>query len=102
MASEAEETVFELLLSGMTREGSELEKMAEKIRSAGPQGISHSELTRAFQHWKSREREERLKTLLGSGRVHLVSRPTKGRPETRYIDDDYCAKPQDQPEAAGT
>jgi hypothetical protein len=99
VASDAEETIFKLLPSGMTREGSEVEKMAEKIRSAGPDGITQSHLTKAFQHWRTREREERLKTLLGSGRVHLRSRPTKGRPETSYVHDDYRAKPQDQSEA---
>ena len=99
VASDAEETIFKLLPSGMTREGSEVEKMAEKIRSAGPEGISQSGLTRAFQHWNAWEREERLNTLLESSRVHEVRRPTKGRTETLYVHDDYSAKPQDQPEA---
>jgi len=89
VASEAEETIFKLLPSGMTREGSEVEKIAEKIRSAGAEGITQSELTRAFQHCKSWERAERQRTLVGAGRIHQVQRSTGGRNETRYIHTDF-------------
>jgi hypothetical protein len=94
VASEAEETIFKLLPSGMTREGSEVEKIAEKIRNAGPDGITQSELTRAFQHWKPRERDERQTTLLGAGRIHRVQRSTRGRSETRYIHTDFHKEDQ--------
>jgi hypothetical protein len=100
VAMDAEETVFKLLLTGMTREGSELEKMADKIRSAGAKGITKSELTRAFQGCKSWERDDRLRTLIESGRVHLVTNPTKGRPETRYVHDDYQAADLHEPEGS--
>lgn len=52
VAAAAEETIFRLLLTGMTREGSEVEKMAETIRRAGAEGITRSKLTIAFQHTK--------------------------------------------------
>jgi hypothetical protein len=91
-SSDAEKTIFQLIPSGMNREGSEVEKIAEKIRNAGPSGITQSELTRAFQYWKPRERTERLQTLLDSGRVHADSQQTKGRPTTRYVDQAYISE----------
>ena len=89
VASEAEETIFKLLPSGMTREGSEVERIAEKIRSSGTNGITQSELTRAFQHCKSRERDDRVRTLVDAGQIHRVQRSTGGRSETRYIHTDF-------------
>jgi hypothetical protein len=95
VASDAEETIFKLLPSGMTREGSEVEKMAEKIRSAGAEGITQSELTRAFQHCKSRERDDRVRTLVDAGQIHRVQRSTGGRSETRYIHTDFRKEDQE-------
>jgi hypothetical protein len=88
VVTEAEETIVKLLPSGMTREGSELERMAEKIRSAGADGISKSELTRAFQHVKRRDRDERLGTLLETGRIQVSSKKTAGRSVQRYVHQD--------------
>ena len=85
-ASDAEKTIFELLRTGMNREGSELEKMAEKIRAAGSKGITKTDLTRSFQHVKSRERDDRLRTLIESGRVQMIKCETSGRPAHSYID----------------
>ena len=89
IAAEAEDTIFKLLPSGMTREGTEVERMAEKIHNAGAEGITQSELTRAFQHIKSWERDERLHRLVDAGRIHRVQRSTGGRSETRYIHTDF-------------
>jgi hypothetical protein len=91
VVSEAEKTIVEFLPSGMSREGSEVEKMAERIRSAGPAGISKSDLTRAFQHVKRRDRDERLDTLGASGRVQMATKKTTGRPVQIYIHEDYFA-----------
>jgi hypothetical protein len=85
-ASDAEKTIFELLPTGMNREGSELEKMAEKIRAAGGKGITKTDLTRSFQHVKSRERDDRLRTLIESGRIRMVTRETAGRSAQIYVD----------------
>lgn len=87
--AQAEETIFKLLPSGMTREGSELERIAEKIRSAGPEGITRSDLTRAFQHIKLRDREERLRTLVEAGRIRENSEQTAGRAVRVYIHQDW-------------
>ena len=65
---------------------SELEKMAEKIRAAGSKGITKTDLTRSFQHVRPRERDDRLRTLIESGRVQMIKCETSGRPAHRYID----------------
>jgi hypothetical protein len=86
-ALDAEKTIFDLLPTGMNREGSEVERMAVCIRTAGEKGMSQSELTRAFQHVKKRERDERLNTLIDAGRVQeLVQKKSLGRPAHIYID----------------
>jgi hypothetical protein len=89
--SQAEETIFKLLPSGMTREGSEVERIAEKIRQAGRNGISRSELTRAFQHVKQKDRDERLRTLVEVGRIREITRQTAGRSVKVYFHDHYFA-----------
>jgi hypothetical protein len=88
-ASDAEKTIFQLIPTGMSREGSAVEKMSEKIRSAGPEGITQSDLTRAFQYWDARERRERLNTLEESSRIHIVQRQTAGRPSKVYVHQDH-------------
>jgi len=90
-ASEAEKTIFELLPTGMSREGGEVEKVAKRVRDAGPEGISQSELTRAFQHWDRRTRENRLGTLVDSEVIHRSSQPTTGRTGTVYVHDEFWA-----------
>ncbi len=88
-AWEIERTIFEILPTGMNREGSEVEKMAERIRSAGPAGMLHSKLTLAFKHWKLRERGERVVTLTESGTVVRFLRPTPGRNAIVYVHRDH-------------
>lgn len=75
----SEESIFTLLPTGLNREGSEVDKMAERIKAAGPEGITRNELTRAFQHIKRRDREERLSTLRDAGTVVAKQRQTPGR-----------------------
>ena len=94
VVSDAEETIIEFLPSGMSREGSEVEKMAERIRSAGPAGMTQSALTRSFQHWKSRERQERLATLMDSQKIRSVPIHTVGRTGKLYVHEDYPAEGQ--------
>lgn len=91
-ASDAEDTISRLLQTGMNREGSEVEKLAEKIQSAGSGGVSQSELTRAFQGWKTWERKDRLERLVESGRVHRVYLQTKGRPAVLYVPQEHYAE----------
>jgi hypothetical protein len=101
-ASELEKTIFQILPTGLNREGSEVEKMAERIRSAGPKGMTKSELTLAFKHWKSKEREERLKTLYESGTVRRFYRQTGGRTAMVFVNSEHLEShsgeyPEDRP-----
>jgi hypothetical protein len=84
-ALEIERTIFEILPTGMSREGSEVEKMAESIRAGGPAGVLHSKVTLAYKHWKKREREERLATLSDSRTVLCFQRQTGGRTAKVYV-----------------
>jgi hypothetical protein len=92
VVKDAEETIVKLLPSEMTREGTEVERMAQKIYGAGAEGITQSELTRAFQYWDRRNREARLQTLLESRRVEVKSQPTTGRAVTRYVHEDHSGE----------
>lgn len=98
VASSAEDTIFKFLPTGMGREGSEVEKIAELIRKAGPKGLAKSDLTRALQHSKPHERDDRVRTLLESERIYAVTSQTKGRPRTVYFDHEYYKPDQDQPQ----
>ncbi len=89
VVAEAEETIIEFLPSGMSREGSEVEKIAERIRNAGPAGMPRSALTRAFQHLRKRDREERLATLTESLKIHSFGVPTTGRTGQLYVHEDH-------------
>ncbi len=88
-ALDVERTIFEILPTGMSHEGSELEKMAEYIRSGGPDGKSQSQITYAFKYWKRRDREDRLNTLVESGTVECFVKKTTGRPAQIYVHVDY-------------
>ena len=94
VAADAEETIFHLLPTGMSREGSEVERMADRIRSAGTAGVTRSELTRAFQHVKRRDRDERLGTLVESGRIQMSIAKTAGRSIQMYVHQDHIAEEQ--------
>ena len=84
-ALEVERTIFELLPTGMSREGSEVEKMEMLIRNSKSKGMLQSKLTLAFKHWKVREREERLHTLTDSKTVRCFQRQTDGRSAKVYV-----------------
>lgn len=88
-ARNAEQTIFFLLPTGLNREGSEVEKMAQQIGAAGPDGLLRSALTHGFQHVKTGERESRLQTLIEGGDVHRFRRPTTGRGGEVFIHRDH-------------
>jgi hypothetical protein len=88
-ANRLEKTIFGLLPTGMSREGAAVEKMAARIKSAGPDGIMQSELTREFQHWKYYERIGRLRTLLESGEVVRFVRKGFGRPAELLVHKEF-------------
>jgi hypothetical protein len=87
-ASEVEQTIFGILPTGMNREGSQIEKLAEFIRSSGADGVSRSSVTSAFKYWKRRDRDDRLSTLLESGTVLVFPRKTAGRTAQVYVHQD--------------
>jgi hypothetical protein len=96
-----ERTIFEILPTGMTREGSDIEKMTELIRDAGVPGISQSGVTLAFKYWKGQERKQRLETLKEAGTVVSFQRQTAGRSATVLVHADHAEEhsrqfPQDK------
>ena len=56
-----------------------LKRLKEIIRAAGARGITKSEITRASQWLKARDRDEILLTLIESGDVTTGMRDTGGR-----------------------
>jgi hypothetical protein len=78
-ALKLEQTLFALLPTGMNKEGSEIEKIAGRVKAAGVDGLSQSDLTRAFQSMKARERDDRIKTLLEAGTIIQFYKKTPGR-----------------------
>ena len=91
-AASFEQTIFELLPTGMTPEGFAQERMEKKIWQTGAPGITQSELTRAFQDAKPRDRMERLSTLVHAGLVRAFRRTAGGRPGTIFVHSDFAAQ----------
>lgn len=61
-----------------------LKRLKEIIRNAGAKGITKSEITRASQWLKSRDRNEILETLIESGDITTAMRETGGRKAMVY------------------
>jgi len=90
VARSVEKTIFEILPTGMTREGSEIEKIAELVRDAQVVGVSQSQVTLAFKHWKGLDRKQRLETLKEAATIVAFTRVTVGRPATILVHTDYA------------
>ena len=88
-ATRVEETIFRLLPTGLTREGSEVDKIQTLIRGAGDSGIPLSELTYATKHMRAQDRHSRMMTLTDSGEVRRFSRPTSGRTAKILVHQDH-------------
>jgi hypothetical protein len=95
-ARASEESIFALLATGLSREGAEVDRMAEVIRKAGADGISQSEITRVFQGIRSTERQSRLETLIQAKTVHRFSRGTSGRPALMLVHRGHVAEYRQQ------
>lgn len=94
-AHSIEQTIFQLLPTGMSAEGFAVDKVEQKIQRAGGAGITQSELTRAFQDGKPRDRQDRLTTLIQAGRVHTFHRVrTGGRPAVIFVHCDFSVQHQ--------
>jgi hypothetical protein len=86
-----EQTIFELLPTGMTPEGFAVDRMEQAIRGAGVPGLTQSELTRAFQDMRHQDRQNRIKTLAEAGRVRFYQRTqARGRPTGMLVHSDFA------------
>ncbi len=88
-AEQIEQTIFALFPTGMSAAGYDLQKIEERIRRAGPTGITRNELTRCFQSMNPRDREQSLKTLTEASRIHVRVESTVGRPKSWYSHADF-------------
>ncbi len=72
-------TLFDLLPTGMGREGAGVKQVENAILQRGADGMLQCEFTKAFQGWPSMMREQRLRTLVDGGTIIRYGRPTQGR-----------------------
>jgi hypothetical protein len=98
-ARRVEDTIFDLLPTGMSAIGFTLMRIEERIKAAGPTGLAQNELTRAFQHMEFYERQKAIDTLLKSGAIFSRSLHTAGRAKTVYVHANF--QPAPNPAAAG-
>jgi len=93
-ADSIEQTIFQLLPTGMTAEGYAVDKIEQRIRQAGAPGLSQSDLTRAFQGGgKHRDKEARLNTLVQGGQVVKYERKqTGGRAAVIFVHCEFAAQ----------
>ncbi len=98
-AGRVEHSIFELLPTGMSAVGYDLQRIEERIKRAGPRGITQNEFTRSYQSMKPHEREQAIHTLIEAGRIHRGSRPTAGRSTIVYLHDSFSkTAEQERPE----
>jgi hypothetical protein len=90
MAHSCEQTIFSLLPTGLNQEGSAVDRIAERVRQAGPDGLSKSALTKAFQHVRKMDRENRLHTLQEAEVVLRFFRGTSGRKAEVLVHKDFA------------
>jgi hypothetical protein len=95
-ARRTENTIFSLIKTGLNHEGSQLDKLEERIKAAGVTGLLKSEFTRAFQDMKQYERDSRLCTLRDGKVVHCFNRRTQGRSAEVLVHAEYVQQHQQQ------
>jgi hypothetical protein len=88
-AAQVERCIFQLLPTGMSAVGFDVQRIEERIRKAGQSGITRNELTRCFQSMAPRDRKESIQTLIDAGAViereDLPTSSKGGRPKTVYF-----------------
>jgi hypothetical protein len=67
IADQVEKTIFGLVKTGITREGSEVSRVLLFIRNRGVAGATLSEFTKTFCSTPERDRKARLQTAIDSG-----------------------------------
>jgi hypothetical protein len=80
-----EVTIFKLLPTGMSEGGYERSKMLREIEASGDDGLTLSDLTRAFQSIESWKRRDYLATLISSEDVFAFVQKTTGRPSFVFV-----------------
>jgi hypothetical protein len=88
LMKKVEETIFGLLPTGMNKEGFEVDKIEQKIKTAGDEGIARSTVTRAFQSMEKKNREDRIETLKDSHTIQEFIRASTGRPASYLVHKD--------------
>ena len=92
-AAAIEKTIFSMLGTGMSAEGYAMAQLEEKVRKTGIDGLTKSQFTRAFQHWKPSDRLSRLMSFLDAGIIRDFSAPSGGgRTPTILVHTDFAKK----------
>lgn len=84
-ARRVEEVIFDLLPTGMSATGYDLQRIENRILQAGANGLSRNNVTRSFQWMSVFQRDQAIHTLLESERIFADSITTKGRTRTVYV-----------------
>ena len=79
MCKQIEETIFTLLKTGFSSEGIHSEQLEERIRKAGPAGLSKTDLCNTYRAAKSWEINNRMNLLLGGEIAFRFKRKPSGR-----------------------
>jgi hypothetical protein len=96
-ARKLEDTIFSMLPTGMSATGYQRERIEQRVRSAGAEGMTRSALTRAFQSLEKRERDGHLDTLTEAEIiVQFRTKASKGRPKTVLVHKDFCDQHEQQ------
>ena len=95
-ARRTEDTIFSLIRTGLTHEGSQVDKLEQRIKAAGVGGMLKSEFTKAFQDMRLFDRDSRLRTLLDGNVVQHFSRKTPGRPAEVLVHAEYAQQHQQE------
>jgi hypothetical protein len=88
-AARVEQCIFQLLPTGMSAVGFDLQRIEERVREGGRSGMTQNKLTRCFQSMPKRERNDNIQTLIDAGAIiRIDDSPTNGkggRPKTVYF-----------------
>jgi hypothetical protein len=95
-ARRTENTIFSLIKTGLNHEGSQVDKLEQRINAAGVGGMLKSEFTKAFQDMRYSDRDSRLQTLQDGKVVQRFSRKTSGRPAEVLVHSDYVEQHQQE------
>jgi len=88
-AARIERSLFSVLTTGFEREGYELERMIQYVRSKGVDGVSTSVFTSEFKNVDASLRAKRVSTLLQSGDLRRFERRTPGRSANIVVHADF-------------